>query len=192
MPLGQETDAVGEPGQISHQLEDTMTEEQSAEEEAAADDSREQNAVSDDRAEYQTKDTKEMTPRVKQLTPNTVIRKISVGDHLVSCCLDYFGESGPECFTQGQIIYINRDHPPYKRESKKKITHTMYLARLLSQEIALMKSPPDPRAALFRGRVSCSGMRFRSKQGDRSADKGPLLFTFRVLSLFMNLRDESE
>jgi len=66
---------------------------------------------------------------------------------LVTCCLDQFGEDGPECFTQGQVIYINRDHPLYKRETKQKVTHTMYLARLLCQEIALMKNPPDARSA---------------------------------------------
>ena len=93
LPLGQETDAVGEPGQISRQMEDTTPDEQPGEEETEAKDSTEQNSVSDDQADYQTKDAKEKKPRVKRLTPNAVIRKIAVGDHLVSCCLDYFGES---------------------------------------------------------------------------------------------------
>lgn len=147
LPIGEEPDAVGEPGEIRPTEEETVTpeEEPELESENAPE---EATKVSDTTEEFTQKPTEK--PKVKRLSPNAVIRKLTVGDQLVSCCLDYFGEDGPECFTQGQIIYINRDHPLYKRESKKKVTHTMYLARLLSQEIALMKSPPDPRTAFHR------------------------------------------
>ena len=64
--------------------------------------------------------------------------------------MDYFGEVGPECVTEGGVIYINREHPLYKRESKKRFTHTMYLARLLTQEISLMRDPENPREAYNR------------------------------------------
>ncbi|MFQ5866227.1 MAG: ATP-binding protein, partial [bacterium] len=146
IPIGEETDAVGEPGEIRASSEEP-TEEEKAEIEPEITSEAEE-SVSDDTEDYETKPPK--PPVVKRLTPSAVIRKLAVGDLLVSCCLDYFGEDGPECFTQGQIIYVNRDHPLYKRESKQKVTHTMYLARLLSQEIALMKRPPDPRTAFQR------------------------------------------
>ncbi len=149
LPLGEESAAVGEPGIIQAKKEASVDEEESAEETPAENLPEDENRVADGHEESDTELTKPKAV-VKRLTPNAVIRKISVGDLLVSCCLDYFGEDGPECFTQGQIIYINRDHPLYKRESKHKANHTMYLARLLSQEIALMKSPPDPRAAFQR------------------------------------------
>jgi hypothetical protein len=42
---------------------------------------------------------------------------------------------------------MNRDHPLYLREAKKGASHTMHVARLLSQEISLMNSPENPRQA---------------------------------------------
>jgi hypothetical protein len=89
-------------------------------------------------------------PKVRELTPNAVIRKMRFGDYGVSCVVDSFGEDGPEVFSEETIIYINRDHPLYKRESKKFDTHILNLARLLTQEIALMKDPRNPRHAFER------------------------------------------
>ncbi|MGH7600514.1 MAG: hypothetical protein ACREOI_29515, partial [bacterium] len=86
-------------------------------------------------------------PRVSKLTPNAVVRKFRTGEKAVSCCIDHFGADGPESFTEGMIIYINRDHPLYVREAKKGASHTMHVARLLSQEIALMNNPDKPRQA---------------------------------------------
>jgi len=89
-------------------------------------------------------------PRVKKLTPNAIIKKIKFGDTGVSCVVDSFGEDGPEVFSEETTIYINRDHPLYKRESTKVDTHTLNLARLITQEISLMKDPRNPRQAFER------------------------------------------
>ncbi len=94
-------------------------------------------------------------PRVKKpkavaLTPNAIIQRLKLGQTGVSCCLDQFGPDGPECFTEGRVIYINRDHPLYKRQLKNREAHTMHLARLLTQEITLMKDPKDSRQAFAR------------------------------------------
>ncbi|MBI3793807.1 MAG: ATP-binding protein [Nitrospinae bacterium] len=89
-------------------------------------------------------------PKVKSLTPNAIIKKIKFGDTGVSCVVDSFGENGPEVFTEETTIYLNRDHPLYKRESSKPDTHTLNLARLITQEIALMKDPRNPRQAFDR------------------------------------------
>jgi hypothetical protein len=93
---------------------------------------------------------KEKKPSVKKLTPGAVVQKMKLGNSGVSCCIDHFGTDEPEVFTEGTIIYINRDHPLYKREEKKTDTHTMHIARLLSQEISLMKDPANPRQAYER------------------------------------------
>jgi len=90
------------------------------------------------------------TPTVKRLTPDAVIRRLKFGESGISCCLDHFGEDGPECFSEGTVVYVNRDHPLYHREAKKAEPHTMHLARLLTQEIALMKDPRNPRQAFER------------------------------------------
>ncbi|HEX8950160.1 MAG TPA: ATP-binding protein [Dissulfurispiraceae bacterium] len=89
-------------------------------------------------------------PKVKRLTPNAIIKKIKFGDTGVSCVVDSFGEEGPEVFSEETTIYINRDHPLYKRESSKVDTHILNLARLITQEIALMKDPRNPRQAFER------------------------------------------
>jgi len=89
-------------------------------------------------------------PKVKRLTPDAVVRRLKFGEAGISCCLDHFGEDGPECFSEGNIVYINRDHPLHRREAKKADTHTMHIARLLTQEIALMKDPRNPRQAFER------------------------------------------
>jgi len=90
------------------------------------------------------------TATVKRLTPDAVIRRLKFGQSGISCCLDHFGEDAPESFSEGTVVYINRDHPLYQRESKKGEPHTMHLARLLTQEIALMKDPRNPRQAFER------------------------------------------
>ncbi len=89
-------------------------------------------------------------PKVKRLTPNAIIKRIKFGETGVSCVVDSFGEDGPEVFSEETTIYINRDHPLYKRESAKIDTHTLNLARLITQEISLMKDPKNPRQAFER------------------------------------------
>ncbi len=89
-------------------------------------------------------------PKVKKLTPNAIIKRIKFGVTGVSCVVDSFGENGPEAFSEETTIYINRDHPLYKRESAKVDTHVLNLARLITQEISLMKDPRNPRQAFER------------------------------------------
>ncbi len=89
--------------------------------------------------------------KVRRLTPDAVVKRLRIGQTGVSCCLDHFGEDGTECFSEGTVIYVNRDHPLYRREARRAETHTMHLARLLTQEITLMKDAPrDPRKAFDR------------------------------------------
>ena len=93
---------------------------------------------------------KRRNPLVKKITPNAIVKRIKMGEHSVSVCLDFFGENGPECFSEGNVVYINRDHPLFRRESRKTATYTMYIARLLTQELSLMKETKSPRLAFQR------------------------------------------
>ena len=88
-------------------------------------------------------------PKVVSLTPNAILQRLRLGQTGITCCLDRFGEDGPECFTEGTIIYINRDHLLYKRQLRNREAHTMHLTRLLTQEIALMKDPRDAHGAFL-------------------------------------------
>ena len=90
---------------------------------------------------------KRKEPTVRRLTPRAVVQKIRLGQMGITCCLDHFGADGPECFTENNVIYINQDHPLYRREMRKRDTHVMHIARLLTQEIAILGQPADPRRA---------------------------------------------
>jgi hypothetical protein len=89
-------------------------------------------------------------PLVKRITPNAIVRRMRMGTESVSVCLDFFGPSGPECFSERNVVYINRDHPLFQRESRKAATQTMHIARLVTQEISLMKETRSPRVAFSR------------------------------------------
>ncbi|UCD80966.1 MAG: ATP-binding protein [Desulfobacterales bacterium] len=101
-------------------------------------------------ADASEKPQKARKPSLRVATPNAVVKRLKFGDMGVTCCLDHLGEDGPECLTEGTIIYINRDHPLYKRESKKKEAHILNIARLITQEISLMKDSANPREAFNR------------------------------------------
>ena len=91
--------------------------------------------------------SRDAQPRVRRLTPNAVVQKARMGVTGLTCCIDQFGEDGPESFTEGTIVYVNRDHPLYRHEAAKRETFTRHLARLLTQELALMSEHDDPRRA---------------------------------------------
>ena len=73
----------------------------------------------------------------------------------VSCVIDHFGAEGPEVFSEENVVYINADHPLFRREAAGGRSFTMNMTRLLAQEIALMQAPPrNPRKAFdFQSRI---------------------------------------
>lgn len=89
-------------------------------------------------------------PKVRRLTPDAVVKRVKLGEAGVTCCLDHFGPDGPEAFSEGTSIYINRDHPLYLRNGRRRETHALHVARLLAQEISMMKDPRSPRQAFER------------------------------------------
>jgi hypothetical protein len=93
---------------------------------------------------------KQKDPKVRLLSPNAVVQRMKFGETGVSCCVDSFGPDGPEAFAEGSVIYLNRDHPLYQKESRGAETHILNLTRLLTQEISLMNTPRNPREAFDR------------------------------------------
>jgi len=89
-------------------------------------------------------------PHIRKLTPSAVVKTVKMGKLGVTCCIDHYGPDGPECFTESTVIYLNRDHPLYKRESADRQRHMMHVARLITQEVALMREPASPRDAFER------------------------------------------
>jgi hypothetical protein len=133
IPFGEETGGIGGAAEVSQKKEGITGSEVKGEEKLKAPEKK-----------------RKKRPRVKRLTPNAIIKKIKFGETGVSCVVDSFGEDGPEVFSEETTIYINRDHPLYKRESAKVDTHVLNLARLITQEISLMKDPRNPRQAFER------------------------------------------
>ncbi|MBU1147117.1 MAG: ATP-binding protein [Candidatus Omnitrophica bacterium] len=132
IPLGDDTSKAGQPGYVQPAKEKTDKENKKAEKEITQ------------------KKKRKRKPKVKRLNPTAVIKKLKLGQQGVSCCIDHFGVDNSECFTEGAIIYINRDHPLYKKEAQKKDTYVLHVARLLTQEICLMKDSRNPRQAFLR------------------------------------------
>ncbi|MBI5701782.1 ATP-binding protein [Candidatus Saganbacteria bacterium] len=83
----------------------------------------------------------------KVLGPSAVITRLKMGQKGISCQLDHFSADAPESYTEGSVIYINLDHPLYAREAKNRERLIMHLARLLTQEITLLKNPKNARQA---------------------------------------------
>lgn len=133
VPLAEETSPTGQPGYVSPVKPNVESENESPKIETA-----------------QKKKERKRKPKVKRLTPTAVVKKLKIGQQGVSCCIDHFGPDDPECFTEGTVIYINRDHPLYQKEARRKDTYILHIARLLSQEICLMKEPHSPRQAFQR------------------------------------------
>ncbi len=133
LPIGNETKGIGGAAHVSHKEEGLV-----------------ENEVKVEEKPKKQKEKRKKKPIAKRLTPNAIIKRIRFGETGISCVVDSFGEEGPEVFAEETTIYINRDHSLYKRESTKVDTHTLNLARLITQEIALMKDPKNPRQAFER------------------------------------------
>lgn len=93
---------------------------------------------------------KKKRPHIRPLTTTALVRELRATRFGVTCVIDHFGEDGPECFTQGTVVHINRDHPVYREVYKNRSSYIMHLTRLLTQEIALLTNPSDPRLAFER------------------------------------------
>lgn len=132
IPIGDGTSEVGQPGYISQAKAAGVVE------------------AKGQKVETEQKKKQKRKPAVKRLNPTAVVKKLKLGQQGVSCCIDHFGAEAPECFTEGTTIYINRDHPLYQKEVRKKDAYELYIARLLTQEICLMKDPRNPRQAFQR------------------------------------------
>jgi hypothetical protein len=133
MPLADEVSQTGQPGYIRPEEKEGSGE---GEENSTAETTRHKK--------------RKIKPKVKKLNPTAIVKKLKLGRQGVSCCIDHLGPEGPECFAEGAIVYINRDHPLYQKEAQKKDTYILHIARLLTQEICLMKNPRNPKEAFQR------------------------------------------
>ncbi len=139
IPMAGEGEGIGGAGVVSKKSDTTEAKEGATSE-----------AEEVKRSPLEKKKKRKKSPAVKRLTPNAVVQRTKFGETGVSVCLDDFGENGLECFTEGTIIYINRQHPLFQREAKKPETYLLNVTRLITQEISLMKMTKNPRQAFLR------------------------------------------
>ncbi|MFH1379199.1 MAG: ATP-binding protein [bacterium] len=131
LPVGDEQSPAGQPGHIVSPENNTET-------------------TGGEKPPKKLKKRNTKKPTVTKLTPTAVIKKLKSGQQGLNCCIDHFGPQAPESFTEGTIVYINRDHPLYQKWHHRKDTAILHIARLLTQEISLMKNPRNPRQAFER------------------------------------------
>ena len=143
IPLAGEGEGMGGAGAVSKKSELLKGEKESQpDEEGKVDEEAKQ--------PLQPSKTRKKSLKIKRLTPNAIVQKMKFGGTGVSVCVDDFGEDGPECFTEGTVIYINQQHPLYQREARKSETYILNVTRLITQEISLMKDTRNPRQAFSR------------------------------------------
>lgn len=142
IPLAGEGEGMGGAAAVPKKLESPKEEKGSHPQEGEA--------AGEAQPPAQAKQIRKKSPRVKRLTPNAVVQRMRFGETGVSVCVDDFGEEGVECFTEGTVIYINRQHPLYQREAKRPETYILNVTRLITQEISLMKDTRNPRQAFSR------------------------------------------
>lgn len=149
IPLAGEGEGMGGAASVSEKPSSKEKDEAEEEEKARTDFER-QTKEEEIPSAPSPKKAKKKSPTIKKLTPNAVVRRVKFGSAGVSVCIDDFGEDGPECFTEGTIIYINQQHPLYRRELGKPETYILNVTRLITQEISLMKDTRNPRQAFLR------------------------------------------
>ena len=88
-------------------------------------------------AERKNIEKKESKPKIE--AKPIAIKRIRIKKFGISCGVVSLGENGPEVISQGNIVYINQDHPLYQNVHKKRELFRLHLFRLITQEIVLMK-----------------------------------------------------
>lgn len=69
-----------------------------------------------------------------EVTRRIRLKKLGVSVGIVS-----LGVEGPESLAEGNLIYINQDHPLYQKFYENQSSFLLHLARLITKEIILMK-----------------------------------------------------
>ncbi|MBU1084979.1 MAG: ATP-binding protein [Candidatus Beckwithbacteria bacterium] len=97
--------------------------------------------------------TRKMKPeiryRVKTILKDQkrLVKRLKIGGVNIVCSLSRLGEDQPESFTEGGVIFVNRDHPLFKQTGSSTELSTFHLAKLITQEVVMLAEPVDIRQA---------------------------------------------
>lgn len=92
---------------------------------------------------------KEKTDRNISPPKPAVMKRIRIAKLGISVGVTSLGEAGPEVISDGNMIYINQDHPIYQKFFGKHELFELNLLRLLTQEIVLMKRSRLPASEAY-------------------------------------------
>lgn len=81
------------------------------------------------------------------LANRAVIRKMRFRNLGIVCRMERYGPKHPPSFLEQDIIFINIDHPLYRKQMENTPLLTMFISMLLTKELALKKYPNDSAAA---------------------------------------------
>lgn len=103
-------------------------------------DAPEKNDKAEEPDKAQADEKKEDKPeKIKIAAKPLAVKRIRINNLGISVSIVSLGEEGREVISQGNIVYVNQDHPLYGELYKKRELLAMHLLRLITQEIVLMK-----------------------------------------------------
>lgn len=70
-----------------------------------------------------------------------LVKKLKIGGVNIVCSLTHLGAGEAESFSEGGVIFINRDHPLYLQATGNDDVTAYHLARLITQELVLLANP---------------------------------------------------
>ncbi|MEW6610851.1 MAG: ATP-binding protein [Patescibacteria group bacterium] len=82
---------------------------------------------------------KQEEPSVPPLPKPEFVKRIRLKTIGVSVAVVALGSDEPEALSQGNLIYLNSDHPLFQKLQKKRDQFEIHLLRLITQEIVMMK-----------------------------------------------------
>lgn len=84
-----------------------------------------------------------MRSRIKTLLRDDqrIVKKVKIGGSEFLVSFTHLGEEERESFIEGGIIFINRDHPLFKKTEGKTELTLYHLIRLITQEIIKLTNP---------------------------------------------------
>jgi hypothetical protein len=90
---------------------------------------------------------KPMRRRHMSLANRAIIRKMKFRNLGIICRMERYGAHYPPSFFEQGIIYLNIDHPLYRKQMEHDALLTMFIATLIGKELAVQKHPHDASAA---------------------------------------------
>lgn len=72
-----------------------------------------------------------------------LVKRIKIGGTSIVCSLSHLGEDEQESFSEGGVVFINRDHPLFKKTEGNEELACFYLTRLIAQEVVLLAGPKE-------------------------------------------------